>query len=62
MPPLRRRQFLGTLAALPVAAMEQEGPPVSDPVEKMTAPARPAIAINHLGFRPHAEEKCWYWS
>ncbi len=55
--PLGRRQFLGTLAALPVAAMAQEGPPVSDPVEKMTAPARPAIALNHLGFRPHAGRK-----
>jgi hypothetical protein len=57
MPPLDRRQFLGTLAAAPVAALAQEGPPVTDPVEKMTAPAKPAISINHLGFRPHAGRK-----
>lgn len=57
MPPLDRRHFLGTLATLPVAALAQEGPPVSDPVEKMTAPARPAIAINHLGFRPRVGAK-----
>jgi hypothetical protein len=32
--------------------MAQEGPPVRDPVERMTPPAGPTIAINHLGFRP----------
>jgi len=57
MSSLQRRQFFRTLAAVPVAALAQEGPPVSDPVEKMTAPARPAIAVNHLGFRPHAGRK-----
>jgi hypothetical protein len=58
---MKRRQFLGTLAALPVTAanpaLAQEGPPVSDPVEKMTAPDRPTIALNHLGFRPRTGSK-----
>jgi Glycosyl hydrolase family 9 len=57
MPRLYRRQFLGTLASLPVAAMAQEGPPVADPVEKMTVPPRPLIALNHLGFRPRTGRK-----
>lgn len=57
MKSLHRRQFLGTLAAMPAAALAQEGPPVREPVEKMTVPALPAIAINHLGFRPHAGSK-----
>jgi hypothetical protein len=37
--------------------MAQEGPPVSDPVEKRTAPAGPTIAVNHLGFRSHLGSK-----
>ena len=57
MSTLHRRQFLSTLAALPAAAIAQEGPPVGDPVEKMTAPAGPLIGINHLGFRPSATKK-----
>lgn len=56
MKSLPRRQFLGTLAALPAAALAQEGPPERDPVEKMTAPAEPTIAISHLGFRPHSRK------
>ena len=58
---MKRRQFLGTLAALPAVAaapaLAQEGPPVEDPVESMTAPAWPTIALNHLGFRPHLGSK-----
>jgi Glycosyl hydrolase family 9 len=57
---MRRRQFLGALAALPAvpaALKAQQGPPVADPVEKMTAPNWPTIALNHLGFRPGAGRK-----
>jgi hypothetical protein len=57
---MKRRQFLGAVATLPVAAasvMAQEGPPVSDPVETMTAPDWPSIAVNHLGFRPRVGSK-----
>jgi hypothetical protein len=54
---MNRRYFLGTLAALPLAARAQEGPPVPDPVEKMTAPPTPTININHLGFRPRVGKK-----
>jgi len=56
MSSLHRRQFLGTLAALPAAALAQEGPPVRDPVEKMTAPAEPAVTLNHLGFRQRGKK------
>ncbi len=61
---MRRRHFLGALAALPALAgaeaavpykgmlLAEEGPAVADPVEKMTAPDSPTIALNHLGFRP----------
>ena len=57
---MKRRQFLTTLAALPAlpaAARAQEGPPVVEPVEKMTAPKWPTIALNHLGFRPKVGSK-----
>jgi len=57
---MKRRQFLGTLAALPVVSATldaQKGPPVQDPVEQMTAPSWPTIALNHLGFRPRAGQK-----
>jgi Glycosyl hydrolase family 9 len=57
---MKRRQFIGTLATLPAlraALNAQEGPPVQDPVELMTAPPWPTIALNHLGFRPRAGEK-----
>ncbi len=57
---MKRRQFIGTLATLPAlgaALNAQEGPPVQDPVERMTAPPWPTIALNHLGFRPRAGEK-----
>jgi hypothetical protein len=54
---MNRRNFLTTLAALPVTLRAQEGPPIPDPVEKMTPPAKPTIALNHLGFRPRAGRK-----
>jgi hypothetical protein len=57
---MKRRDFLTSLAAVPAlsfALPAQEGPPVVDPVETMTAPASPTIALNHLGFRPHAGRK-----
>ncbi|HET7212292.1 MAG TPA: glycoside hydrolase family 9 protein [Terriglobia bacterium] len=57
---MKRRQFISTLASIPVlgaALNAQEGPPVQDPVERMTAPPWPTIALNHLGFRPRAGEK-----
>jgi hypothetical protein len=42
---------------MPLAARAQEGPPVPDPVERMTAPPTPTININHLGFRPRVGRK-----
>jgi len=60
---MKRRQFFGTAAVAPVVtvavrAAAQAGPPVTDPVEKMTAPPRrPTITINHLGFRPRVGSK-----
>lgn len=58
---MKRREFLGTLAAMPLAVPTptggQEGPPRPDPIEVMTPPPTPAIALNHLGFRPRAGSK-----
>ncbi len=57
---MKRREFLGTLAALPALPAglgAQEGPPVPEPVEHMTAPKWPTINLNHLGFRPRVGEK-----
>lgn len=54
---MKRRAFLGTLAAVPAGLAAQQGPPVAAPVEKMTAPGRPAIHLNHLGFRPTTGRK-----
>jgi len=58
---MKRRQFLGKWAVLPVATGKpvaaQKGPPVDDPVLNMTAPQSPAIALNHLGFRPRTGSK-----
>ncbi len=54
---MKRRHFLGTLAFLPLIGRAQQGPPEVDPVEKMTAPPTPTIALNHLGFRPHVGKK-----
>lgn len=50
---MKRRDFLkglGLSIALPVWA--QEGPPVEDRVEKLAAPAKPSLVLNHLGFLP----------
>jgi len=57
---MKRRAFLGTAAilpAIPVSAAAQEGPPVPESVEKMTAPSWPTTALNHLGFRPRTGRK-----
>jgi len=54
---MKRRSFLAFMAAIPAALRAQEGPPVEEPVEKMTAPVAPTIALNHLGFRPKVGEK-----
>jgi Glycosyl hydrolase family 9 len=43
---------MAALPAVPAALNAQEGPAVTDPVEKMTASNWPTIALNHLGFRP----------
>src|SRR5205823_7958969 len=57
----KRREFLGAVAALPAvptATLDaQRRPPVQDPVEQMTAPNWPTIALNHLGFRPRVGQK-----
>jgi hypothetical protein len=50
---MKRRNFLkglGITIAMPVFG--QEGPPVADEVESMTALKRPALILNHLGFLP----------
>jgi hypothetical protein len=58
---MKRRQFISTVATLPIvpALLEaQEGPaPLGEPVEKMTAPNWPTINSNHLGFRPRVGSK-----
>jgi len=58
---MKRRQFIGTVTALPVIPnllRAQEGPPpLGERVEKMTAPNWPTINCNHLGFRPRVGSK-----
>jgi hypothetical protein len=58
---MKRRQFIGTFATLPIVPAllkAQEGPPpLGEPVEKMTAPNWPTINSNHLGFRPRVGSK-----
>lgn len=57
---VERREFLQTLAVLgptAAAALAQEGPPEPDPVERMTPPAEPSIAVCHVGFRPEAQKR-----
>lgn len=51
---MNRRDFLTSAGALvPVFSSAQQTQPLGDPrVEKLTAPAKPAIALNHLGFLP----------
>jgi hypothetical protein len=56
---MNRREFLLGLAA-PAAGAAQKGPPVPERVEKLTAPPKPAIALNHLGFLPSARKKFVY--
>jgi hypothetical protein len=54
---MNRRHFMEAFAALPLALNAQEGPPVKDEVESMTAGKTPTIGLNHLGFRPQAGQK-----
>ncbi len=61
---MNRRSFLsglGGASTLSVIASRraaaQAGPPEFDPVEKDAPGATPAIALNHLGFRPRAGKK-----
>ena len=58
---MRRRQFMGAFATLPIVPAllhAQEGPPpVGERVEKMTPPNWPTINCNHLGFRPRVGSK-----
>ncbi len=48
---LTRRALFGTLSA-PAALSAQAGPPREERIEKLTPGAKPAIALNHLGFLP----------
>jgi Glycosyl hydrolase family 9 len=55
-----RRKFLGSFSALLAGAVPtllKGDTPVVDPVEKDVPSKRPSIALNHLGFRPHAGRK-----
>ncbi len=55
---MNRRRFLSAVPALAAAPLlPQAGPPVDDPVLRMTAGSAPRIALNHLGFRPRAASK-----
>jgi hypothetical protein len=56
---MKRRCFLFTCAA-PYLAAAQQGPPVAERVEKLTAGPEPAIALNHLGFLPGAKKTLVY--
>ncbi len=54
---MRRRDFMkGIGFSLAAPAFAQEGPPVKERVEELTAPGKPAIALNHLGFVPNARK------
>ncbi len=49
---MKRRAFLAALPVASASARAQQGPPREERVESLTAPATPALAINHLGFLP----------
>jgi len=53
-----RRNFLALLGAGAFEVRAGQQPPASEParVESITAPATPAIALNHLGFLPDARK------
>ena len=54
---MRRRDFMkGIGFSLAAPTFAQEGPPVKERVEELTAPGKPAIALNHLGFVPNARK------
>lgn len=57
---MERRTFLHGLAAFgsgAAALNAQEGPPRSDPVERMLPGPEPAIALCHVGFLPSARKR-----
>jgi hypothetical protein len=61
---MRRRQFLSTLCASPLA-LAQEGPPRVERVEKLTPAASgrvPLLHACHLGYRPEARKIAVYRS
>jgi hypothetical protein len=54
---MRRRDFIkGVGLSLAAPVLAQEGPPVKDRVEELTAPGKPAIVLNHIGFVPDARK------
>ena len=57
---MNRRSFLSSLAIAPAALRAQQGPPREERVESLTAPAKPAIAMNHLGFLPKGRKTLIY--
>ena len=57
---MNRRSFLSSLAIAPAALRAQQGPPREERVESLTAPAKPAIAMNHLGFPPKGRKTLIY--
>ncbi len=58
---MNRRQFVSRCGwSLPAVLAAQKGPPEVARVEKLTAPPRPAIALNHLGFLPDANKILLY--
>ncbi len=58
---MRRRDFIkGFGFSLAAPKFGQEGPPIEERVEKLTAPRNPSIALNHLGFLPKARKTVLY--
>ncbi len=55
-----RRTFLASLGALPASLTAQERTPEPQRVEAFTAPPKPAIALNHAGFKPDAPKTVIY--
>jgi hypothetical protein len=54
---MNRRDFMkGVGFSFAAPAFGQEGPPVKERIEELTASRNPAIALNHLGFLPDARK------
>ncbi|MCL5744508.1 MAG: hypothetical protein M1541_11375, partial [Acidobacteria bacterium] len=55
-----RRTFLTELGAGAAFAAHAQNPPkqqfVEERVERITAPPKPALAINHIGFTPRSKK------